>query len=421
MKLAYLGSIVVVASMLAACGGAASPSTAAPPLVPVPTNGASPAAMTYVQSATATSTGAAPLFPGFTCSDPQTVRTASANGTISQTTAANQSFNGQSGLYAVTSTISLQGCADGPETVSETDYFHLLAVSGNISTITVLVGSTVSYATYVGMPRNVVVSYGPNGLIAGELPMQAGRMWTNTAARTMTSTWGNQQETLTVNADGSYTDSTIELQGIFPYDSTVAVENPDASGTVTQVAGANASAPPFGASLSAPSGTTVVITPFGQAPLPPDAPTPTPCPGSCPAVTPTPYPQYAWYPYDPSASKPLETLTTTDEGVVALPSTCNVPAPFPASAELIETVDTVLDVFSGTASETSDAYVDPHDGVLCLNVALQQASYVFGATSADTTPVSTGTLTFSESLQTENSPPAVLAVPTLARLGVFWR
>ena len=412
---------IVVASLLAACGGGGtSPS---PPASPVFSSGGD-VVLGYAQTATAS--GAAGLvFPGFTCLSPQTVRSETSNATISQSFATG-TFDGRSGLIAVTSSVALQSCADGTEPVNETDYFAQVSQADSNTTALALVGSVIDYASYFGVARTVTVRYGSPGLIVNELPMQSGRIWTSTAARTVTSSAGSgYRETVTVNADGSYSDELLELNGIFPYESVTTNEKTDGSGSQTEVAGANASAPPYGLSLSAPVANTVIVTPSGVPPVPPSAPTPVPCPTNggtpCPVVTPTPYAQYAWYPYVPSSAKPLETIATMDKGSTTLPASCAVSRALPLSAELIETVDATLDVWSGTSTATSDAYVDPHDGLLCLNVSVQPELYAFAGTNADSTPVATTTLTFSDALQSETAPPPVLAATALARYLTLWR
>lgn len=419
-----LASIALLAAA-AACGGAPSPTVVVPPPANVDTT-----TLNYTQTATAATTGSGLVYPGFTCRSPQTVITEKANANIAQAILKNQTFNGVSGLTAVTSAISLQGCADGAEQVTETDYFAQLRSSSSIGTSeTALVGSTLQYAKppIGGQAETVTVLFGTPGLVVNELPLQPGRTWTSAATRTVTSTSGTDyQDTLTVKADGSYNDALVELNGIFPYESTTTVENSDGSGSITNIDGANASASPSGESLSAPAGNAVTISPFGTPAIPPDAPSPTPCPTPngtpCPpSKLPTPYPQYAWYPYTPSVSKPLETITSTDKGSVALPSSCTISATLPTSAELIETIDSTLDVWRGTTTATSDAYLDSHDGLLCLNVYVSFSAYIFGSTSADTTPVQTTTLTFTDSLQNESAPPALLTIPTLPRLQAFYR
>jgi hypothetical protein len=412
-----LALLYVAVALLVGCGGGGSVSTSPLPLHGAPAIG--DVTMTYAQSATATSTGAAPLAPGFTCTSPQTVRTASATGTISQTITDDATFNGSSGLTAVTSSVALQGCADGSESYSETDYF-----SKQDSAI-VLVGSTIAYTNYIGMPSSETVAYGKPGLVVAKLPMQGGQTWTTAASRSVTRSWGtNERETLSVNADGAYSDDLVITNADFPYQSISTAENSDGSGSRTIVAGADASAPSYGEALSAPSNGTVLVSAFGTPPVPPLAPTPTPCVAPsdwpCPIAETPAYSANAWYPYDPSASQPLERIVSNDKGSVALPSACAVSHAFPATAELVETVDATLDVWSGTSKTTTDAYIDPHDGLLCLVVSMQNALYVLGTTSADMTPVSTGTLTFTDSLQSESAPPPVLAIPGLSRLAAFW-
>jgi citrate lyase alpha subunit len=98
-----------------------------------------------------------------------------------------------------------------------------------------------------------------------------------------------------------------------------------------------------------------------------------------------------------------------------------VASTFPKSAELIETIDSTLDIWTGTTTSTTDAYIDAHDGLLCANVAVQSTYFALGATSADTTPTGGATLTFTDALQTQTASPAVFAVPALARYLSLWR
>ena len=418
--------------LLAACGGGGS-SALSPPFSPGKTPNASDPVSTWSQTATYDS---APL-AGLICRSPQYPQGIAHTwgGTISQTPAANQSFDGQSGLVAVTSTIALQGCAPtafdaGTEPVTETSYYSQLAPSGSGGTTEiVLVGSTMQWSDVLGNKQTSKAVYGNPGLVVGELPFQAGRTWSSAATRTIertssgTSTEGpTTEETLIVNADGSYSDVSLETGGtVYPYDSVTTVESSDASGSrteVTQVEGASAPGPAYGLTLSAPSNNTVIVTPFGTAPVDPLLPTPPP---GAVTPTPTPYPQYAWYPYVPSATHTLETITSTDKGTAALPASCNTSVAFPKTAELIETVDNTLDIWTGTTASTTDAYIDAHAGVLCANVTVQFTGYALGPTSADTTPTGSSTLTFTDALQTQTSAPPVFAVPAPARYLTLWR
>jgi hypothetical protein len=288
----------------------------------------------------------------------------------------------------------------------------------------------------LGTKQTVNAVYGRPGLIVDELPFQGGRTWSSAATRTIVrgptnASQAAAQETLTVNADGSYTDASLETGGtVYPYDSLSRIENGDASGSrteVTQVEGQSAPGAPYGLTLSAPSNNTVIVTPFGTAPLDPLVPAPIPsaCPTPggtpCPVVTATPYPQHAWYPYVPTPAHPLETITSTDKGAATLPPSCGTSSAFPKSAELIETIDATLDIWSGTTTSTTDAYIDAHDGVLCANVTVQSTYYALGSTSADTTPTGSSTLKFTDTLQSQSAPPAVFAVPALARYLSLWR
>jgi hypothetical protein len=123
----------------------------------------------------------------------------------------------------------------------------------------------------------------------------------------------------------------------------------------------------------------------------------------------------------PSPSHPLETIVSSDKGSVSLPSGCSVPHAFPTQAELIETVDTSLDIWTGVSTTTTDAYIDAQHGLLCATATVQQAFFVLGPTSADTTPVASATLTFTDSLQRQGGAAAVFAAPALARYLTLWR
>lgn len=387
----YAFAMLVVASLLAACGGAAQPpaggrvAPASPPF-----SGA--AVLTYKQ--TATSNG--PVW-GFTCISPQIggATTESASAIITETVAADQK--------SAASDVQLQNCADGTEPVDEVDHFLPPA----------LTGATMTFSPRFLAPYTDTLAY-DSGISLGS---------NSSPARTFTTA----NETLRVNADGSYTDTVSGANTqAFPYYSLTTVENADASGVQTLAAGISPSPPPYVVAHSAPSNHIVIVSTSGTPPVPPDWPTPTPCPTAggtpCPlAPSPTPYPQYAWYPYVPSSQAPFETITSTDKGTAALPPACEVPSVFPQEAEVIETVDAALDIWTGTASAVSDAYVDPHYGVLCLEVTLTQASYSLGPTSADTAPTGTRTLTFVDSLQSESAPPGIAALPAPGRYLIFWR
>lgn len=412
-----IGALILVASLFAGCGGAGAPS-AAPTISSTPSGNVAPSEATYSQNAGVSGT-AGLVFAGLTCLNPQTVRTESANATIAQSFAADQTFNGRSGLTAVTSSVALQSCADGTEPVVETDYFEQLPPAGSGAAAIVLVGSTVTSYTGPLTPLDTItVTYPSPGLIVDETPFQSGRIWTNAATRAVIS----GSETLNVNADGSYTDNQVWLNGTFPYESLTTAEKPDESGSQTDVAGANASAPPYTVSRSAPSGDTVIVSRSGTPAIPPDWATPTPCPTPggtpCPTVTATPYPQYAWY---ASERPPIESITTTDKGRSVLPQSCKIASGLPTSAELLETVDTSVDIWTGTSTTTSDAYIDPNDGLLCLAASVQEAYYNLGPTSADTLSVAAKTITLTDALQSETNVNPTFAVPAMTRLLTLWR
>lgn len=426
MNRASLG-LCLMASLLANCGGGNAPTLAPSAAAPTATGNPSNVTSTYAQTVTY---DAAPL-AGLVCQSPEYPMgtTHTWTGTIAQTFATNQSFHGQSGLVAVTSAVTLQGCAgtssgNAGEPLSETDYYAQTQANG--TNAIALAGSVMQWTDIVTGPQTRQIYFAFPGLIVEQTPFKAGQTWSSAASRIVTCCSGsNGSETLNVNADGSYTENTLSSSVTFPYDSTTTTENADASGSRTEVAGPNASVTPYTVQLSAPYNNTVIVTTTGAPPLDPVLPTPTPCPTAggtpCPSVTATPYAQYAWYPYVPSPSHPLETITTTDKGLVSLPASCNVAGVFPKTAELIETVDATLDIWSGTTTSTTDAFTDAHAGVLCANVAVKWTYYAFGATSADRTPTGSATLTFTDALQTQSEVPPVFAVPAVARYLSLWR
>jgi hypothetical protein len=93
----------------------------------------------------------------------------------------------------------------------------------------------------------------------------------------------------------------------------------------------------------------------------------------------------------------------------------------PARAELIETIDTSLDIWTGTNTTATDAYVDAKRGLLCAIGSVQERFYVLGPTNADTAPVATTTLTFTDTLQSAGAAAPVFALPAPARLLTLWR
>lgn len=418
--------VCFLASLLASCGGGNAP-TLSRPAAPATTAGSNTGTSTYAQTVTY---DGGPL-PGLVCQSPEyPVGIAHTwTGTIAQTFAMNQTFLGQSGLVAVTSAVTLQGCAgtssgNTGEPLSETDYYAQTQANGTIAIA--LVGSVVQWTDIAAGAQTMQIHYASSGLIMEQTPFKAGHTWSSAAGRTVTCCSGsNGSERLNVNDNGSYNDNTFSSSVTFPYDSTTTIENADASGSRTEVAGPNASVQPYTISLSAPSNNTVVVSTTGSPPIDPVLPQPTACatPGGtpCPSVSPTPYAQYAWYPYVPSASHPLETITSTDKGLVSLPASCNVSSVFSKLAELIETVDATLDIWSGTTTSTTDAYIDARAGVLCANVTVQRTYYAFGPTSADTRPTGSATLTFTDALQTQTQVPPVFGVPAMARYLSLWR
>lgn len=374
---------IACAGTVAACGGGgAAPNAGGPVVMPVDTSAPTLGTAVYKQKVEASGP-----YSALTCVNQQGVGAQTWTGSVTQTFSGAPGANGTSGAVTATSTIGIEGCADGADTSTETDSFSSGALEG------------AQLSAYTSR-------FTPNASTQIVFPVPG------TIARTLIA----GGETLTVHSDGSYTDATVGSNTLWPYDAVTIVQNGDASGSDTTTAGANASAPPYVIDYSAPVNGYVTVSTQGSPPVDPVLPTPI-CNGTCPAPSPTPSVEQAWYPFIPSASQPLERIMSSDKGTQPLPPSCTVATGLRTAARLTETTDTSLDVWQGTAVSVSDAYVDPSRGLLCAVVVVTRTIYALGSTE----PLGGDTLTVTESLQSESGSIVPFAVPAPARFISLWR
>jgi hypothetical protein len=182
----------------------------------------------------------------------------------------------------------------------------------------------------------------------------------NNAAETMTESDPDQAAMQrTIAADGSYTETGNDAVGI----PTATTENADGSGSYEfpflepADSSYTVSAPSPGPS-GGPDQINIVLT------VPANL-VGNPAPDATPAAIPVgPIP--VWYP-EPVV---LSQQTQTDNGTVALPATCNVPASLTKSAnQIVQATTTVDPVFGETDVNTTTTYTEPGIGAACITLS----------------------------------------------------
>jgi hypothetical protein len=254
-----------------------------------------------------------------------------------------------------------------------------------------------------------------NGLL-DELPEAKGQTWSNTPAETVNeSSPGGLTSVRTVNADGTYSDTTT-----FPAGSIYPTSNPALPPATEAVITQNADG----------SGSYVFYDNPGTGSAPQsyleiDVATPIPASSGAPAQIPitSTQPQASaapvsldvplWYP-QPLA---LYTETDTDSGTVAIPTACNVPASFGKNANAVVQTIAQYDTIVGTEETFSQTnYVIPTYGLACvaLNDRLEffydytgqsglAAGPTVNVTATSTLPIETETIATTLGLTASNA------------------
>jgi len=251
-----------------------------------------------------------------------------------------------------------------------TDTFDASLAAGQA---TELVTSGFTSTDTNGEKLDVVIDDASADGLLDELPEKAGQSWSNGAAQSVRETSpGGVTSSRTVNADGSYSDTTTFPTGsIYPspaptgviVNAATIVENADGSGSYV-----------FDGILTAGG------TPQNVEEL--DFATPSPAVSGQPAMIPITEPQSGaaafvvdvpvWYPqplvlYDES---------DVDRGETALPAACKVPAAFGTSANAIVQTIVQYDTILGTQETFSQTnYVVPTYGLACVSLSEKLAFY----------------------------------------------
>jgi len=257
------------------------------------------------------------------------------------------------------------------------DNYYTYATSGGTTDITFAGSST---TTSDGVTDLDVTGTG-NGLV-DILPEASGAITpANTAARTITETEPDlAQDVRTINADGTYTDTMANADG----STSTAIANADGSGSysfpILAAVGTNSTY-----TVAAPAAGSIVITVTFAPQVGGTGPEPITIP--------------VWYPLPVV----LSSETLVNNGIVALPAACGVPARLTKKApnQIVDTKTTVDPVFGELDTTTTTSYDEIGIGVACieLNDVVQDFYDLSGQTqftlffSGGTNPVQTTTTT----------------------------
>ena len=309
---------------------------------------------------------------------------ASSLASVTQTVAvtAPAAFNGVSGLSDFltqeTDTTPLQ-----TTTITTNAYYAAVAAGGSTNLV------DYGYSSSDNFGETLLVQYGTTGgaapRIIDELPEVPGASWSNTAAESLNETSpGNQTSVRSVNADGSYTDTTTYASGSpyppppAPVTATI-VENSDGSGSYSfPLGGLSNTVVTLGSPEPAPA--SVIPLTIAQPGLPVIS-------GTVAVWFPTPL--------------VLHSETDTNNGAQNIPAACNVPAAIGQTANAIVQTVTTTDTILGTIETLLQTdYVVPTSGVACVVLSDVLVSYYdysgqnvnvidFGNTPLETTTVAT--------------------------------
>ena len=236
------------------------------------------------------------------------------------------------------------------------DEYYLYASSGKSKTIT-YEGSNSTTSDGV---TDLDVTGSGDGLV-DILPEATGTLSpANNAARTTTETEPDTEtDTRAIAANGAYTDN-----GTYPDGTTSqAILNADGSGSnsfpiaATIVGGTSVGNVSYAVTAPASNQYTLTLT------IPPILEN-NPDPSATPTVESGAFPVWYPLPFVPSNE------TLTDNGTVALPAACDVPAALTKSTshQLVDVKTTADPVYGETETETTTTYTEPGIGVACLQL-----------------------------------------------------
>ncbi len=332
---ALLGAAVV--SALAACGGGGGSGTPAPGPSPNPSPAGSfrPAKNgdSFHYDGTLVETFWRPAQPG-PSNAPSPVPTSTTNWTVDNltTVATNATFHGMGGL----TDFAENEVDTGLQTISSvTDDFFLFPASGAGPLIEDGFQSIDSNFVLTDVQRSA------SSGVVDMLPETAGALWSDTALRTSVETDPDRQ-TLTryTNADGSYAETDAFPDGTL----SSAIANPDGSG-LYQVLKGTPSETDY--TYTAPAGGNITITVTAPA---------------SPVPSPTVFTVPDWQPAGGLASD-----SYADNGIVAIPAGCALPANFGTHGYDVSEHRTAVDpIFGSIEDVTEHAYIVQGRGVACV-------------------------------------------------------
>ena len=329
---------------------------------------------------------------------PTSTQTLSANVSLNVTVASTPAPAGSSTVSDVTS-IESDAFTSPPETetstTDETLAFSAPSATGAV-TVTELGSTTTTPATSVEAGSSIATTIGAGNGLIDVIPEVPGALTpANTAAETIVETDATgQTENTAVNADGSYTEQILYPTGL----NSTATENSDGSANylvpIENVPGSSIAFTAPTPSNSGPDNIGVTVT-FAAALVG----------QSTPVVQTFTIP--AWYP-NPTSPPVLYTQTYQDNGGVAAPSSCGIPANLARPTnQLVQTTTTVDTVFGEVEQNITTAYDAQGLGIVCTvlsDVTTQYYDYTLQtgntfAVSGNATPIETTTLAETIGLQ----------------------
>lgn len=352
--------LAAISAALVACGGGGNNPNPTPPTPVTPTSSPTPSYFSnYPAAAGDTFAFAGTLTTQTTYTQPAASPLPSTTQTANVTQNVTVSDGGVPWNASALASIftSVEGDA-GPNMTSQFTTQTYYSLTGNATA-----GSLASYgfSQTDSLGDNIKYEYVSPATVA-QLPFASGATWTNSAKSSVVEKDADgTTATRTYAADGSYNDTQT-----FAYGTATIQENADGSGTYDSPVFLSAL---FGGTqtyvFSAPSKNAITVTAYFPAPPAPTpnasgSPSPSPNPTSTPLVqTLSP----AWY----AAGAPLYTESDKDNGSVAIPASCKVPASFGTQAEQLTQTITRLDTILGTSeTQTTTGYIVPSFGPACL-------------------------------------------------------
>jgi hypothetical protein len=312
---------------------------------------------------------------------------------------------------------------DLTDTETDTSPLQALAITTNTYDALVAAGATTNLLTYGysssdsnGESLTIQI---PSGALLDELPEAKGQTWTNGPAETANETSpGGQTSVRTVNADGSYSDTTTFPAGsIYP---TASPGLPPATqAVITQNADGSGSYAFFAAGSGAGQQNYLEIDLSTPRPASSGAPAMIPIVSTQPSQTPVEVDIPLWYP------QPLKLYAETDAntGPATIPAACNVPASIGTRANAVTRTSTQYDTIVGTLeSIVQTSYVVPTYGLACVSLSdtLQfyydysgqsglAAGPTIDITATSTVPIETETIATTLGLTAGTLQPAAVA------------